>query len=240
MQMDDGTYAAKPGKAVVYESDGGALVLSLEIRFSDGQGMPSYHTLVNKDGALNTRTIENLKAWSGWDGLDPFWFVEADLSAVDIEVVIENEPGFKDATRLFPKVKWVNPPGGGGSGLPRESGDRRTLLAKYGAKFRALAGGTPPAQPVRAAAPQAPARPSAPPARPPIPAARQAPKPPATQEACWNRLCELLGTSTQEQKESAWFAAVDTVGGGQRDQGDFGPDDWAALLTHIETETLPY
>ena len=142
MNIADGTYAARPGAASVYESQGGALVLALVVKLTDGPELKSYHTLVNKDGVINTRTVDNLKAWSGWDGADPFWFMERDLSAVDVEVVIANEPGYSDPTRMYPKVKWVNPPGGGMGGVP-DAADRRTVLAKYGAKFRALSGGVP-------------------------------------------------------------------------------------------------
>lgn len=142
MNIADGTYAARPGAASVYESEKGALVLALVVKIENGPDLKSYHTLVNKDGAINTRTVDNLKAWSGWNGVDPFWFMENDLSGVDVEVVIANEPGFTDPSKLFPKVKWVNPPGGGMGGVP-DAADRRTVLAKYGAKFRALAGGVP-------------------------------------------------------------------------------------------------
>lgn len=141
MNIADGTYAARPGAASVYESDKGALVLALVVSIENGPELKSYHTLVNRDGSINTRTVENLKAWSGWDGVDPFWFMANDLSGVDVEIVLVNEPGFQDPNKLFPKVKWVNPPGGGHK-MPG-CADRSAILAKYGAKFRAVAGGVP-------------------------------------------------------------------------------------------------
>ena len=141
MNIADGTYAAKPGLARVYENDKGSLVLCIEMQIEGGPVLKSFHTLAKADGTLMTRTIDNLKSWSGWDGTDPFWFVDNDLTGCAVEVVIENQPGMNDPSRLFPSVKWVNPPGGGGG--MAESGDRRTILAKYGGKLRANSGGVP-------------------------------------------------------------------------------------------------
>ena len=143
MGIQDGTYAARPGQARVYENDNGSLVLCLEVQIDGGPVLKSYHTLAKADGTLMTRTIDNLKAWSGWDGTDPFWFADNDLTGFAVEVVIENQPGRTDPTRMYPTVKWVNPPGGGAGGGMAESGDRRTILAKYGGKLRANAGGVP-------------------------------------------------------------------------------------------------
>ena len=233
MNIADGTYAARPGAASVYESQGGALVLALVVKVADGPELKSYHTLVNKDGAINTRTVDNLKAWSGWDGADPFWFMEHDLSNVEVEVVIANEPGFQDPTRMFPKVKWINPPGGSGSGVP-EAADKRVVLAKYGAKFRALAGGVAvggasTAKVARDAKEMGsglpPTRPAPPvPVRPPVIAG-------STQAAAWGRLCQLGANLTPDQRESIWFACVDATG---MDQVDMTPAGWAQVTAKIE------
>lgn len=142
MGIQDGTYAARPGQARVYENDKGSLVLCVEVQIEGGPVLKSFHTLAKADGTLMTRTIDNLKAWSGWDGTDPFWFTDNDLTGIAVEVVIENQPGMSDPSRMFPSVKWVNPPGGGSGGMA-ESGDRRSILAKYGGKLRANAGGVP-------------------------------------------------------------------------------------------------
>jgi hypothetical protein len=155
MNIADGTYAARPGQARVYENDNGSLVLCMEVQIEGGPVLKSYHTLAKADGTLMTRSIDNLKAWSGWDGTDPFWFADNDLTGFAVEVVIENQPGRADPTRMYPTVKWVNPPGGGAGGGMAESGDRRTILAKYGGKLRANAGGVPAAvRPVAAVVPR--------------------------------------------------------------------------------------
>ncbi len=256
MNIADGTYAARPGAASVYESEKGALVLALVVSIENGPELKSYHTLVNRDGSINTRTVENLKAWSGWDGVDPFWFMANDLSGVDVEIVLVNEPGFQDPNKLFPKVKWVNPPGGGHK-MPG-CADRSAILAKYGAKFRAVAGGVPagrsvaepvagvrvqgaagtaggvaaqaPAQvPAQAAGPAvSPYPPSAPPMRP-VSGAKLVTV--ATQASAWNRLCALGANLTVAEREKIWFAAVDATG---LDQVDMTTEGWAQVLAAIE------
>lgn len=277
MNIADGTYAARPGAASVYESEKGALVLALVVKIENGPELKSYHTLVNRDGSINTRTVDNLKAWSGWNGVDPFWFMENDLTGLEVEVVIVNEPGFTDPSKLFPKVKWVNPPGGGNK-MP-ESADRGAILAKYGAKFRAVAGGVavgavaPPRRSVNseqsaensgtaavrpmgevsrggpassetspwhsagaqrgdggrtAGVPYPPSVRPAPPLRP-VNVVRAAVV--ASQATVWARLCELGANLTAEQREAAWFAAVDATG---MDQVDMTPDGWVQVQGAIE------
>ncbi|MDD5704949.1 MAG: hypothetical protein PHR35_03430 [Kiritimatiellae bacterium] len=236
MNIQDGTYAARPGAASVYESEKGALVLALVVKIENGPELKSYHTLANRDGSINTRTVDNLKAWSGWDGVDPFWFMENDLSAAEVEVVIANEPGFTDPSKMFPKVKWVNPPGGGGGNKMPECADRRAVLAKYGAKFRAAAGGVPiaPVAAARKAEVGDPRSAGGPPAVRPVPV-RPAPVRPApsvaTQAGAWARLCALGANLTQEQREEIWFAAVDATG---MDQVDMTPAGWAQVQGAIE------
>jgi hypothetical protein len=223
------------------------------MKVADGVEMKSYHTLVLADGTINTRTVDNLKAWSGWDGADPYWFMDQDLSGVDVEVVIANEPGFTDKTKMFPKIKWVNPPGGSNGGMP-DAADRRAVLAKYGAKFRAVAGGT--TVPTRAPAAPSPApapfprpavqQPDLPrPLHPVGPAAMPPTRPPAvappvrpktaggTQASAWSRLCALGAQLTQEQREAIWFEAVDATG---TDQADMTPEGWSQVTAAINAK----
>ena len=235
MNIANGTYRARPKSASVYESPkSGALVLALVHELDGGGEIKSYHTLALADGEIRPREIESLKKWSGWDGSDPYWFMDTGLTGLEVELVVENEPGFNDPTKVFPKVKWVNPCGGGnGGGLP-EAADRRAVLAKYGSKFRAVAGGVPlaaraPAKPAAQAAPPAPARRNlVAPALPPQPAARKAA---ATQTGAWNRLNELAGAMRREEIEAAWFECVDGTG---MDQSDMTAEGWAQVTAAIE------
>ena len=220
MNIADGTYAARPKAASVYEGKSGALILALVHAFEGGGEIKSYHALTTRDGAINTRAVEDLKKWSGWDGSDPYWFMDSDLTGIDVELVIANE---EYEGRKSPKVKWVNRPGSGsGTGLP-DASDRRAVLAKYGAKFRAVAG----PQPVSARAPSNPP-PQTAPVRPPAAAPR---KTAATQSSAWARLSELGAGMGRPELEALWFSCVDSTG---MDQADMTPEGWAQVTEAVE------
>ena len=221
-QLQDGQrYAGRPtGAASVYENDKGSLVLCMEIDVQ-GEMLRYYAAIATQDSGINTRTVANLKAMFGWDGQDPFWFVDhgADYAEREVSALIEMKAGTRGDT-MFANIKFLDPPGGGsGGGQMPESGNRAALLAKYGSKFRAIAGGAPAAKPP-------PAAPKAP------PTIRQIMAPPSDQAACWARFCELGGT------EDGWFKAIAAAVPGV-DQGDLTPAQWGLVLKHIESDTLP-
>jgi hypothetical protein len=236
MQLENGTYQARPlaGEwASVYETEGGALMLAMKFQLADGQLISAWVCLAGGQDSKNPgmvleNAVKSLREWSGWDGADPTWFMEVDLSGVDVDLVIENEVWQGKAS---PKVKWINKPGsGGGAKLPET--DRRAIAAKYGAKFRALAGGVPPKP--RPAGQMAPP-PSAPPTRPaPAPA-----KPVATQASAWAKL-NTLGAGTADL-EALWFRFVDATG---MDQAEMTLEGWAQVETaieqHFNAEGLPF
>ena len=213
-----GTYMARPtGEASVYENEKGNLILCMEMA-CEGEIVRYYGALATIDNGINTRQVDTLKSLFNWDGTDFFWFVDhpEELQAAEVEVVIEMRPG-RDGDRLFPAIKYLNGPGGNGD-LP-QSGDRQALLAKYGSKFRAMAGGTPPA-------PKPPA-PKAPPAAPPTTVK------PSDQMTVWARYCELGG------EEKTWFKTIAQAVPGV-DQGDLTPAQWGQVLDWIESNTLPF
>lgn len=217
--------ARATGAASVYENAKESLIVCLEVDVQ-GEMLRHYATIATKDNGINTRTVEHLKAMFGWDGLDPFWFADhgADYAEREVEATIELKQG---NTETFANVKYLDPPGGqsGASQMPA-AGNRAALLAKYGSKFRAIAGGTPAAKaPAQAALPLA----KGPPPKPPT---IKSLVNPSDQGACWARYCELGGT------ENKWFdtlaAAVPGV-----DQGDLTASQWGMVLAHIETNMLP-
>ena len=231
MNLQDGTYAARPLAASITESKNGNLMAVIKFKVADGPELTFYSVIVKNDGTVNTRNIDDLKKWSGWDGADPYWLMDQDLTGIDVELVVANEPSIADPSKTWPTIKWVNPPGGGsGSALPAAA-DRRAVMAKYGAKLRALAGGTAPAAPAaaRQAAPAVAAAPSAPPARPLTPAAPPA-RPAATQASAWAMLNEKAGPLPREQVEALWFGFVDATG---MDQADMTPEGWAQVQAAI-------
>lgn len=219
-QLTAGTYMASPtGEASVYENEKGNLILCMEFT-CEGEALRYYTALYTANDGVNSRAVETLKELFAWDGVDFFWFVDHpdELRVREVEVVLEMRPG-RDGDRMFPSIKYLNTPGQSG-GLPA-AGDRNALLAKYSAKFRAVAGGTPSVAPK-------PVPPQAPPAAPPPPSVE-----PSDQMTVWQRHCELGGT------DKDWFNVLTKAVPGV-DQGDFTPVQWGQALAYIEENTLPY
>ena len=224
--MENGTYKAHPvaGQAAsIEEAKSGSLMLYVKFEVENGPTLRSSHCLVNKEGVVMTNNLASLKKWSGWDGLDPYWFMENELSGIEVELVVENKPGYNDATKMFPEIKWVNAPGSGG-GLPLpEPADKKLVLAKFGAKFRALAGGAPAAR-----KPPAPAAKPPPPAKPAAPAAKV-----ATQTEAWDLLNKVAAGEKSDAIEAAWYKYVDATG---MDQAEMTPEGWAQVVKAIQAD----
>ncbi len=224
-----GKYAAHPERlceekfADVYENQNGNLILLMAYRMEDSGHVMKHWTTLAIQGEVKLRTIEDLKARFGWDGVDPWWFETADgLSEVPVELVIEDEPDKSDPRKVWSRIKWVNTPGGRG-GTYAAKGDKRALGAKYGALFRAVAG----PQPVKPAA--------QPPAATPPPRS-VAPKPeakadaaPSDLNACWQTLCGVMAGESEDSKASNWYALLEqTIPG--KTQDDFSPTDWGQVM----------
>lgn len=234
MQLASGVYAAHPGAATVEEAKSGALMLYIMMDIKDGPSLRSSHCIVNKEGVVMTKNIERLREWAvGWDGADPYWFMENDISALDVEVVIEQEAGYNDPSKMFPVVKWVNAPGGGGGGALPEATDKKLVMAKYGAKFRAIAGGVTVAPPRKTPAP--PVAQTPPPTRPAPSAPPPARKVAAahTQATAWEKMCAAAASEGLENdaRDKHWFKFVDATG---MDQADMTPEGWAQVEQAIE------
>ena len=107
--------------------------------------------------------------------------------------------------------------------------DRNAVLAKYGMKFRALAGGTSikPATSATKAPPPA-ARPD------PAPKPAVAAAPPTTIQEAWEAFCQAAGTSFDEQQlQALWYKAVAELTG-KADQAACTPEDWGAVRAGAE------
>ena len=221
MEMQAGKYEAVTVSASVYEKEG-KLLLAVEFSVS-GRMLRNYSVLVAADGVVNTKVIDKLKAWSGWDGVEPFWFMENAPGGIPCEVEVELEPGQKDPTRLYPKIKWVNK-SGGGSEMPPPA-DRNAVQAKYGAKFRAVAGPqklSPRPSPVPVAVPV--------PSRAPAPPPRREAVPEWSQNTCWQLMQEKFGHLPQGGLEQKWFDFVDKTG---MDQAGMTAEGWAQVAAMI-------
>jgi len=193
-----------------------------------GHELKAYFLLVQADGTINTNTVAKLKEWSGWDGVDPYWFVDNAKNAISCEVVIKMEPGFKEPDKLFPKISWVNKAGsGGGSALP-EMADRRAVLSKYGSKFRAIAGPQPmgaQTKPQTATPPQRPQSTVTPPVRPVEQKTEH-----ATLEECWRLMQQHNQKLKPEEVTEKWYGYIDATG---MDQADMTPEGWDKVKASI-------
>jgi len=219
-----GDYVAKlNGRIVVYEAETGALCAALPCAISQGPhaGFTSKATvvLVKSDGTVLANALDNLKAVFGWDGLDPFVLMDSDYPDIEFKLADCKHDDYDGRTNFKPG--WVNPLGGGMK-MP-EPADRRTVLAKYQSKFRALAGGTP------ISAPSAAAKTTAPP-----PAKKTAPPPPpqtgptATMEEAWGALCEANQGQPEEKLHKVWFAEIERQFPGKTNS-DLTPHEWGKV-----------
>lgn len=235
-RIQDGNYHLSPTKGIVSESQKGNLMVVL---FFDVNGIElrGYNVLAKADGSINERTLYKLRqCFPGWDGTDPFWFMDNDISGYTVEVVVENETN-EDGT--FARVKWINPIGGGGGGASLEVADRRSVMTQFGNKLKTLAGGTPirPQAAPQAAVPKEgehiPPTPKVAPMRPQAaPPARPAPD----MNSAWARLVEMTPKMNNANREAVWFNLTDQYG------GVAAITDWAAVIADIESnyDDLPF
>lgn len=196
-----------------------------------------YFYLEKKDGSLNTITIDALKAALGWDGRDPFWLQDNDLSGQPVQVKLALEE-YNGKTRL--KVQYLNPFGSTGTGgvAKADGAAKTTIRNRMGPKLRALAG---PAQP--ATAPASP--PKLPPAKPKASAA-PAPAAPAAEcdmQTAWEAFrtaYEGLGSKgTPEDCEQQWFSILAALFPSlQPDQ--LSPQQWARVRDESPSRIIPF
>ena len=146
---NEGKYVCKlNGPLVIYEASTGSLCAAVPSVMVGSpthghEGFTFKHTmvLVKADGTIMTKSTDTLKAVFGWDGVDPFWLMDNSLDdgamrAVEFEIVGGPETGDKGGQYF--KSQWLNPLGGGLK--TPEAANRQSVMAKYGNKFKALAG----------------------------------------------------------------------------------------------------
>lgn len=239
MQLENGKYPAQPtGRVEVGEHENGCLIAKMEYDLGEGRTISNTFWLTTKDGAVNTRSIETLKEIFGWDGADPFWLADhaAEFVDVSVELVIENHtfPGRDGVERTAPEVKWVNPIGGGMGGVQVANGDRTSLLTKYGAKLRAVAGGTP--VPKKTTPPVPPILTNA----TPPPAPKKAVLP-SDMNACWKALTDAMADKPRAEVEAKWFEIIKAVHG-DKPQPEYTPGDWGMVMEKLKKtfDNLPF
>jgi hypothetical protein len=215
----EGRYVCKlNGQLVIYEASTGSVCgavpcVMVGVSPTPGNTSPANdgftfkHTLVlvKADGTIQTKTTDILKAVFGWDGVDPFWLMDNSVDggamrSVEFEIVGGPETGDKGG--VYFKSRWLNPLGGG-MRTP-VAADRRSVLAKYGSKFQALAGVAPESRNQKLESRNA--------GVPPVPKARPTPPPPgapvATMEEAWAILNEANVGKDPAVMEKLWFDTI--------------------------------
>ena len=210
MKMEPGTYDCKTEAVTIEEFDSGAVMFlaSLDI------GLRGALCLIQKDGTLSERGFKDAQTilgWTDWDW-DKFSGEPTDFAGLEVSAVVETVQGDRGE---FSSVKYLNPPGGG---QQLKRADAKTLAAKYGAKTRALLGGT--------SAPPPPAKPKAPPPSPPPTG------PTSTMEDAWAEYCKAGNSDDAD----AWYGYIKDVTG--KEQNDCTPQDWGKIVESVNL--LPY
>jgi len=222
---------------VIYEAATGSLCGAMQCEMIEsGYTFKHTVTLVKADGTIQTKTTDTLKAVYGWDGLDPFWLMDnsvdgGPMRSVEFEIVGGPETG--DRGGVYFKSKWLNPLGG--AMRTPVAADRRSVLAKYGTKFQALAGGRGVQSPEsKVQSPHA--------ALPPVPSggqgtARPTTPPPgtvtATMEEAWAALNEAQTGKPAEAVEKLWFDTIARVFP-NKSNTDLKPHEWGKLKAEFE------
>ena len=182
------------------------------------------------------KSTDTLKAVFGWDGVDPFWLMDESaeggaLRSVEFEIVGGPETGDKGGQYF--KSQWLNPLGGGMK--TPVAADRRSVLAKYGSKFQALAGvggrktddggrsGAESGKQKAESRNPVPPVPTAPPTLPLPPTV-----PPATMEEAWVALNEANAGKAPAEMEKVWFDTIARLFP-NKSNTDLKPHEWGKL-----------
>jgi len=226
--MNPGTYQARATRMVIEQKSSGALMVNILFTTETNEQVRGSQCLVQKDGTISTITLDTLKGAFGWDGLDPFWLTEEANTAdkiVEIAVDWEQYKNSKGEMVSTLKVKYINAPGQAGAlGTPA---DRNAVLAKYGAKFRALSGGKSITKP--APTPPQSGLPGMPPPPPGVP--KPPPAPVSTMEEAWATLCESMEGQDRTAMEAKWNEVLAKLG---KPVDQFTGQDWHTIKAELE------
>jgi hypothetical protein len=232
----EGKYVCKlNGQLVIYEASTGSLCAAVPCLIVES-GFTFKHTmvLVKSDGTIQTKTTDTLKAVFGWDGTDPFWLMDSSgeggpMRSIEFEIVGGPETG--DRGGQYFKSQWLNPLGGGGGSKTPMAADRRSVLAKYGNKFRALAApalAMPPGAQRRTGKSGEPADRNVCPTPPPPPVRPPQGAPASTMEEAWGALNESQSGKPVEVIEKIWFDTIARLFP-NKSNTDLKPYEWGKL-----------
>lgn len=236
----EGKYVCKlNGQLVIYEASTGSLCGAVPCVMVE-TGFTFKHTLVlvKADGTIQTKTTDTLKAVFGWDGADPFWLMDnsedgGPMRSVEFEIVGGPETGDKGGQYF--KSQWLNPLGGGMK--TPAAADRRSVLAKYGSKFAALAGVASSATTGKSASPGVPKIPTVPKPAPVAPPPSGPPQGAATMEEAWAALNEAQAGKPGDVIEKVWFDTIARLFP-NKSNTDLKPHEWGKLKAEF-TDDIP-
>ena len=187
-----------------------------------------YFYLEKKDGSLNTFTLDKLKAACGWDGRDPLWLQDADLSQTIVQITLGYEQ-YNGQDRI--KVRFIDAEDAVGGAIPHaDDSARKAIKTRLGAKMRALAGGSPKSAP----------KPTGRPKPPTAPAKTKAPE--STLEEAWAAFadaCQEVNVTEQEEMEGLWFRILAELFP-DKQPDDFTPADWGVVLAEAPEKVTPF
>jgi len=202
----------------------------------DNFEITGYHILEKRDHALNQTTIEALKAAFGWDGRDPFWL--QDQAAELMQKPVQLKIGFEEYNgTTSPRVQFLNSYGSRPAGVTKGDDQlRRNVANRLGAKFRALAGGTPANAPKPGGKLTPPAKPA-----PPKPTAQADPAT-STMEEAWgafvNEYTSKPGGNDEDMRQQ-WFAVIAQLFSGKQ-VDELTPADWGRMLVEGPSNIVPF
>jgi hypothetical protein len=227
----EGKYVCKlNGPMVIYEASTGSLCAAVPCLMSES-GFTFKHTMVivKADGTVLTKTTDTLKAVFGWDGVDPFWLMDNSedggaLRATEFEIVGGPETG--DRGGQYFKSQWLNPLGGGLK--TPAAANRQSVLAKYGNKFRALAGSS------ATTGKSAPPVPRSLSSTPPVPKSPMVASP-STMEEAWTQLNESNPGKDGAAIEKIWFDTIAKLFP-NKSNTDLKPQEWGKLKAEFKDD----
>ncbi len=228
LMLNPGKYFAKALRASVGEVKSGAWMVWIQIQIGE-ETFRAGQCLILKDGTVSEITLRTLREIFGWDGVNAEWLLdEGNIAGRDCEAVLDWEEftGRDGKQKKVLKVKYLNPPGGGRD-LP-EPGDLKKLQAKFGAKLRAMSGGTPASRPVKsvpAVKVEKPAKPSVP--TPSVPAEKQDDGQDNGDQA-WAECSEFHGADAEVE----WFKLLEKFVP-NKEISEITPQEWRKIRDNI-------
>lgn len=259
-----GTYTARRNAAIVVEeAESGALMAWIAYILCSGDfAYQDKHSvcLGAKDGTVQTRSIETLKKiWPDFDPANPFSLEQLPLlqeseegyGAPEFELAnCYHDNSYIPAGKTEPiiqfRAQYLNPLGGTQNmPAPLDDGEKKKVLGKWGAKFKAAAGSgaAKPAQKPAAKAASAPAQQQELPAAKPAAAKPAVGGPPSrkaattarisTAEKVWTDFYNKRGGTdeTSDALGDEFYAAQDQVAPGSN--GELTPEQWGQVADKL-------